>query len=56
MYYLGQEGVVFKDEDDLEIILLVNDSFEVPHQWQHNAYSEIPQAYQILGIASRIKS
>lgn len=28
------EGVVFKDEDDLEIILLVNDSFEVPHQWQ----------------------
>lgn len=20
------------------------------HQWQHNAYSEIPQAYQILGI------
>ncbi len=45
-----QEGVVFKDEDDLEIILLVNDSFEVPHQWQHNAYSEIPQAYQILGI------
>ena len=50
MYYLGQEGVVFKDEDDLEIILLVNDSFEVPHQWQHNAYSEIPQAYQILGI------
>ncbi|HHC9656017.1 TPA: VOC family protein [Staphylococcus aureus] len=50
LYYLGQEGVVFKDEDDLEIILLVNDSFEVPHQWQHNAYSEIPQAYQILGI------
>ncbi len=40
-----------------EIILLVNDSFEVPHQWQHNAYSEIPQAYQILGIGpSRIKS
>lgn len=50
LYYLGQEGIVFKDEDDLEIILLVNDSFEVPHQWQHNAYSEIPQAYQILGI------
>ncbi len=50
LYYLGQEGVVFKDEDDLEIILLVNDSFEVPHQWQHNVYSEIPQAYQILGI------
>ncbi len=48
--YLGQEGVVFKDEDDLEIILLVNDSFEVPHQWQHNVYSEIPQAYQILRI------
>ncbi|WP_206779177.1 hypothetical protein, partial [Escherichia coli] len=46
----GQEGVVFKDEADLEFILLVNDSFEVPHQWQHNAYSEIPQAYQILGI------
>ena len=57
LYYLGQEGIVFKDEDDLEIILLVNDSFEVPHQWQHNAYSEIPQAYQIFrNRASRIKS
>ncbi|RZH79203.1 ring-cleaving dioxygenase, partial [Staphylococcus aureus] len=48
----GQEGFVFKDEYDFEIILLVNDSFEVPHPWQHNAYSEIPQAYPILGIGS----
>ncbi|GAB5756644.1 hypothetical protein JMUB7522_27530 [Staphylococcus aureus] len=31
LYYLGQEGVVFKDEDDLEIILLVSGSFEVRH-------------------------
>ncbi|MBO1198714.1 VOC family protein [Staphylococcus simiae] len=50
LIYLGQQGLTFKDSDDLEIILLVNDDYEIPHAWQKNRYSDVPQQYQILGM------
>lgn len=48
--YLGQQGLSFKDIDDLEIILLVNGDYKIPHAWQKNSFSDIPQQYQILGM------
>lgn len=48
--YLGQQALIFKDPDELEIILIANNDFELPHTWQKNSYSDIPMEYQILGM------
>ncbi|HFG9139176.1 TPA: VOC family protein [Staphylococcus argenteus] len=48
--YLGQEAIAFKDVDDLEVLLIANDDYEIPHKWKANTYSDIPEQYQILGL------
>ena len=48
--YLNQPAISFEDVDGVEVILLVNDNYEMPHEWQGNSYSDIPEQYQILGM------
>lgn len=50
MTYLGQPALLFKDIDDLEITLLVNDDYKIPNKWRNNSYTDVPTDYQILGL------
>ncbi|MGJ5712548.1 VOC family protein [Staphylococcus auricularis] len=50
MRYLGQAALLFKDIDDLEIVLVVNGDHTLPTAWRHNRYTDIPELYQILGL------
>ncbi|MEB8210358.1 ring-cleaving dioxygenase [Staphylococcus succinus] len=48
--YLNQSALSFKDMDGLEVLLIVNDTYQTPQAWRKNPYSDIPQQYQILGM------
>jgi glyoxalase family protein len=50
MTYLGQPALLFKDIDDLEVMLVVNDDYKVPKKWRNNSYTDVPKDYQILGL------
>jgi catechol 2,3-dioxygenase-like lactoylglutathione lyase family enzyme len=50
MTYLNQQALLFKDPDDLEVILIVNNQYNIPKTWRKNPYSDIPTKYQILGM------
>lgn len=50
MRYLGQPSLLFKDIDDLEIMLIVNEDYNIPNKWRNNNYSNVPNEYQILGL------
>lgn len=50
MTYLGQSALLFKDPDDLEILLIANDQYKMPNTWRKNPYTNIPLQYQILGM------
>ncbi|WP_409327659.1 VOC family protein [Staphylococcus pseudoxylosus] len=50
MTYLNQHALLFKDPDDLEIILIANNHYNLPKSWRKNPYSDIPIEYQILGM------
>ncbi len=49
MTYLNQQALLFKDPDDLEIIL-ANNNHNLPKSWRKNPYSNIPTEHQILGM------
>ncbi|MBO3065144.1 VOC family protein [Staphylococcus shinii] len=50
MTYLNQQALLFKDPDDLEVILIVNNQYNIPKTWRKNPYSDIPTKHQILGM------
>lgn len=50
MTYLNQPALLFKDVDNLEIVLLVNDNYKIPTTWRKNPYTNVPVQYQILGM------
>ncbi|KRG08541.1 VOC family protein [Staphylococcus sp. NAM3COL9] len=50
MTYLNQPALLFKDVDNLEIVLLVNDDYKIPTTWRKNPYTDIPKQHQILGM------
>lgn len=50
MTYLNQPALLFKDVDNLEIVLLVNDDYKIPTTWRKNPYTDVPVQHQILGM------
>ncbi|UTH02543.1 VOC family protein [Macrococcoides canis] len=50
IHYAGHDGLIFEDRDALEIVLLPNNDMTYPNAWKKNHYSDIPEAYQILGM------
>ncbi|MDG0841821.1 VOC family protein [Staphylococcus equorum] len=50
MTYLNQPALLFKDVDNLEILLLVNDNYKIPTTWRKNPYTDVPVQHQILGM------
>ena len=48
--YGNETGVLFKDPDDLEIVLINNHNRNIPQTWEQNPYTDIPKQYQILGM------
>ena len=50
MTYLNHHALLFKDMDGLEILLLANNHRNTPNAWRKNPYTDIPEAYQILGM------
>lgn len=50
MVYLNQPALLFKDIDDLEIVLISNNSYKIPNKWRSNPYSDVPEHHQILGM------
>lgn len=50
MTYLNQPALLFKDVDNLEIVLLVNDDYKIPTTWRKNPYTDVPLQHQILGM------
>ncbi|MDW5470482.1 VOC family protein [Staphylococcus equorum] len=50
MTYLNQPALLFKDVDNLEIVLLVNDDYKIPTTWRKNPYTNVPVQHQILGM------
>ncbi|WP_039069644.1 VOC family protein [Staphylococcus shinii] len=50
MTYLNQQALLFKDPDDLEVILIVNNQYNIPKTWRKNPCSDIPTKHQILGM------
>ncbi|ANK38773.1 MULTISPECIES: VOC family protein [Staphylococcus] len=48
--YLNQPALLFKDVDNLEIVLLVNDDYKIPTTWRKNPYADVPVQHQILGM------
>lgn len=50
IHYAGHDGISFEDRDALEIVLLPNNDMAYPNVWKKNHYSDIPEAFQVLGM------
>lgn len=49
-HYLGQPALYFDDPESLSFVLIANQDATIPETWENPTQSDIPEAYQILGM------